>query len=159
MLAHYQTSRRAATQGIDALRRLTADNPSQQRRIDLLEPQINAAIAFADGMAARRLQSQTVPEDSAVLESERLMSAMQRIAETIRVEEAVLLRQRTQKTGKVQRLTGLITVSGALAGMIFLALSGFAIQREMDAKTRVRAQLNILNAELEQRVEQRTAAL
>ena len=64
-----------------------------------------------------------------------------------------------QKTGKVQRLTGLITVSGALAGMIFLALSGFAIQREMDAKTRVRAQLNILNAKLEQRVEQRTAAL
>src|SRR5678815_1090268 len=43
--------------------------------------------------------------------------------------------------------------------MIFLALSGFAIQREMDAKNRVRAQLNILNAELEQRVEHRTAAL
>ena len=63
LLAHSVAglSRRAATQGIDALRRLTADNPSQQRRIDLLEPQINAAIAFADGMAARRLQSQTVP--------------------------------------------------------------------------------------------------
>ena len=60
---------------------------------------------------------------------------------------------------RCSRLTGLITIAGTLAGVVFLACSGFAIQREMDAKAGVRAQLNVLNAELEQRVEQRTAAL
>ena len=87
------------------------------------------------------------------------MDATQSSARAIQTEETALLRQRTQKTDAARRLTGLITVSGTLVGVVFLALSGFAIQREMDAKAGVRAQLNVLNAELEQRVEQRTAAL
>ena len=159
LLAHYRSTREAATQDVDALRQLTADNAGQERRIDLLEPRISAAIALADGMVARRLQTQTILEDSAVLQSERLIDAMQSTARTIQTEQTTLLRQRTQKTDAARRLTGLITMSGTLAGMIFLAWSGFAIQGEMDAKAGVRAQLNLLNAELEQRVDQRTAAL
>ena len=159
LLAHYRATRKAATQGVDSLRQLTADNPSQQRQIDLLEPRISAAIALADGMVARRLQTQAILEDSAVLQSERLMDAMQSSARAIQNEETALLRQRTRKTDAARRRTGLITVSGTLMGVVFLALSGFAIQREMDARAGVRAQINVLNAELEQRVEQRTAAL
>ena len=159
LLAHYRATRKAATQGVDSLRQLTADNAGQQQRIDLLEPRISAAIALADGMVARRLQTQTILEDSAVLQSERLMDAMQSTARTIQTEQTTLLRQRTQKTDAARRLNGLITISGTLAGMIFMAWSGFAIQGEMDAKAGVRAQLNLLNAELEQRVDQRTAAL
>ena len=159
LLAHYRATRKAATHGVDSLRQLTADNPSQQRQIDLLEPRINAALALADGMVARRLQTQAILEDSAMLQSERLMDAMQNSARAIQDEETALLRQRTRKTDAARRLTGLITVSGTLVGVVFLALSGFAIQREMDARAGVQAQLNILNAELEQRVEQRTAAL
>ncbi|MGH9552827.1 MAG: CHASE3 domain-containing protein, partial [Terriglobales bacterium] len=158
LLAHYRTARGKAAQRVASLRQLTADKPGQQR-IDLLEARITSAIAFADGMTARRLQSQAVLEGSKVLDSERVMNEVHSTIQTIQTQEIALLRQSTQKASASRRLTGFITISGTLAGMVFLALSGFAIHREMDAKAGVRAQISILNAHLEQRVEQRTTAL
>ena len=53
LLAHYQTARDSVHQDKDALRHLTADNLSQQRRLDVLDPQIRTALEFFDADSFR----------------------------------------------------------------------------------------------------------
>ncbi|MGC2172955.1 MAG: CHASE3 domain-containing protein, partial [Candidatus Sulfotelmatobacter sp.] len=50
LLVHYQVLRAAIYQDENVLRHLTADNLSQQGRLDVLGPQVNAALDFADSI-------------------------------------------------------------------------------------------------------------
>jgi PAS domain S-box-containing protein len=159
LLAHYRASKDTLPQDVEALRGSTADNPSQQRRIDLLDPQIGAALKFAEQMVTNRLLRDAVPTASEVLETENLIEAVHGTVLAMQAEESALLSQRTRKTVAGRRRTDLITIAGTFAGVIFLVVAGVAIRRETDISARARAQLSALNAELEQRVEQRTAAL
>jgi PAS domain S-box-containing protein len=159
VLAHYETARAIVAQDEDALRHLTADNPNQQRRLDVLEPQVRAAVELAESMVVKRRQMRTVPGASEVLETERLIDAVRTTTHEMRAEEMRLLSQRTQKTRVKRRLTDFIFVVGMLVGAGLLALARFAVNREIDVSARGRAQISTLNAGLEQRVEQRTTAL
>ena len=47
LLAHYEAVRGTVALNDEPLRRLSADNPNQQRRLDVLEPQVHAALDFA----------------------------------------------------------------------------------------------------------------
>ncbi|MGH9503549.1 MAG: PAS domain S-box protein [Terriglobales bacterium] len=156
LLAHYRASRGTVAKDIDALRQLTVDNATRERS---LEREINAAIALADQMVDRNLKTHAFTEARVVLETERLMAAVQAAAQSLQTDQSELLSQRRQKTLAARRATGLITAASTLAGAVFLVLSGFAIRREVYTTARVQAQINLLNTELEQRVEQRTAAL
>jgi PAS domain S-box-containing protein len=159
LLAHYHASKDTLPQDVEALRGLTTDNPSQQQRIDLLDPQIEAALRFAEQMVTNRLQRDAVPTASEVLESEKLIEAMHGTVLTMQAEESALLSQRMRNTVAGRRRTDLITIAGTFAGVIFLVVAGAAIRRETDISSRARTQLRTLNAELERRVAQRTAAL
>ncbi|MFZ1007018.1 MAG: PAS domain S-box protein [Candidatus Sulfotelmatobacter sp.] len=159
LLAHYHASKDTLRQDVEALRGSTTDNPSQQRRIDLLDPQIGAALRFAEQMVTNRLQRNAVPTANEVFETEKLIEAVHGTVLAMQAEESALLSQRTRKTVAGRRKTDLITVAGTFAGVIFLVVAGAAIRRETDISSRARTQLSTLNAQLEQRVEQRTAAL
>ena len=159
LLSHYETVRRTVAAGVDALRHLAADNPNQQQRLDVLEPQVRAALDLAESMVIKRRQRHAVPGARDILETERLMDAVHATTEEMRAEEMRLLIRRTQRTETGRRLTSLIIVAGILVGAGSLALARLAVNREIDVSARGRAQVVTLNAELEQRVEQRTAAL
>jgi PAS domain S-box-containing protein len=159
MLTHYEAARSTIALDASTLRHLTADNTSQQRRLDALEPQVRAALQFAERIVAGRQAMHRAPVPSALLETERLMEAVRATTQEMQAEETRLLGQRTQKTETGRRLTSLIMVLGMLVGAGLLALARFAVNREIDASARGRAQVSALNAELEQRVEQRTSAL
>jgi PAS domain S-box-containing protein len=159
LLAHYHASKDTPSQDVEALRGLTSDNPSQQQRIGLLAPQIGAALRFAEQMVTNRLLRDAVPTASEVLETEKLIEAVHSTVLAMQAEESALLNQRTRKTTAGRRRTDLITIAGTFAGVIFLVVAGAAIRRETNISARARTQLRTLNAELEQRVEQRTAAL
>jgi len=159
LLAHYEAARDTVAQDEDALRRLTTDNPDQQRRLDVLESEVGAALEFAERIVSKRQQTQAVPGVEEILETERLMDAVHATTQEMHAEETRLLSLRTQRTIVGRRLTSFIMVVGMVAGVGFLALAGFAVNREIDISERARAQVSSLNAELEQRVEQRTAAL
>src|SRR6266481_8822135 len=60
LLTHYETARGAMAQDEDSLRHLTADNPSQQRRLDVLEWQVGASLKFAETLVSERKQSHAV---------------------------------------------------------------------------------------------------
>jgi PAS domain S-box-containing protein len=127
--------------------------------LDVLEPQIRDALEFAESMVAKRRQGGAIPSAGEIQETERLMSAVRATGQEIRADEMQLLSQRTKKTNAGRRLTSFIIVVGIFLGAGLLALARLAVNREIDVSARGRDQLKALNAELEQRVEQRTAAL
>jgi signal transduction histidine kinase len=159
LLAHYRVARQLVEQDEGELRHLTADNPSQQRRLDVLEAQVRAALELAATIIAKRQQTGAVTPAREVLETGRLMDAVRATTQEMRGEEMRLLSQRTESTKTERRSTNFILVVGILVGMALLTLARSAVNREIDVSSRARAQLSTLNAELEQRVEQRTAAL
>src|ERR1700683_946173 len=54
LLVHYRAVRDTVFVDENALRHLTADNLSQQRRLDVLEPQLRTALEFAESIIAKR---------------------------------------------------------------------------------------------------------
>jgi PAS domain S-box-containing protein len=159
LLLHFQTARDSIYQDEDALRHLTADNLSQQRRLDVLGPQVRAALEFAEGIIAKRRKMQVYPGGSDALEIERHLELVRASTRDMYDEETRLLKQRTQKARAGQGLARLLAVAGAFLAVGLWSLARLAVNREINVGERARAQVNTLNAELEQRVEQRTAAL
>ena len=159
LLTHYTTARQSVDADEGKLRRLTADNLSQQRRLDMLEPQVRGAFDFADSIIAKRRKLQTYPGGDDALEIERLLDVVRATTRDMYAEETRLLNQRTQKAQAGQRLARILAIAGAFLAVGLWSLARFAVNREIDVSERARAQVNTLNAELEQRVEQRTAAL
>src|SRR5205809_2165037 len=159
LLTHYEAARGTINQDFGTLRHLTTDNPNQQRRLDVLEPPIAAALAFADELVVARRNVRAIPGASEIKQSERVVDAIRGTIQQMQAEETRLLNERSQKTGAARRLTTFVTVAGTLVGAVFILLAGFAVNREIGVSARVRAQVSALNTELEQRVEQRTAAV
>lgn len=160
VLADYAVTQEVVLQDEGDLRHLTADNSSQQRRLDVLEPQIRSALELAARIIAKRQRTGgVVTGTTEVLETEHLMNEVRATTQEMRSEETRLLKQRSERTQTERRSTGFILAVGILVGTALLTLAGSAVNREVDVSSRARAQLDTLNAELEQRVEQRTAAL
>src|SRR3984957_1853512 len=159
LLLHYQTARDNIYQDEDALRHLTADNASQQRRLDVLGPQIGAVLDFAQHIIAKRRKTQVYPGNSDALETERLLDVVRATTNYMRDEETGLLNQRIQTVGARQSRARMLAIAGALLAVALWFLARFAVNREIAVSERARAQVITLNAELELRVEQRTAAL
>jgi PAS domain S-box-containing protein len=159
LLAHYQETQKSIFQDEAELRQKTADNLSQQRRLDVLEPQVRAALDFGESIIAQRRTSQAYPRGTLALEAERHIDTVLATTREMYGEETGLLSQRSQRAEAGQLLTKLIAIIGALVGVCLWCLARFAVNREIDVSSGARAQLAALNAELEERVERRTAAL
>jgi PAS domain S-box-containing protein len=159
LLLHYQSARDSTYRDEDALRHLTADNLSQQRRLGVLGQQVGTALEFAENIIAKRRKLRAYPGSSDALETERLLDLVRATTRDMYDEESRLLNQRTQKAQAGQRLARIIAIAGAFFAVGLWSLARFAVNREIDVSERARTQVSTLNAELEQRVEQRTAAL
>jgi PAS domain S-box-containing protein len=159
LLAHFEAAKSTLVQDESALRHLTADNPAQQRRLNVLGPQLRAALEFADGVVAKRRTLRAAPDIGDILETERLTNEVCATGQEMKSAEMQLLSQRTQRTEAGRRLTSFIIVVGIFVGAGLLSLARLAVNREIDVSARARTQISALNAQLEQRVEQRTAAL
>jgi signal transduction histidine kinase len=159
LLAPFERAQPLIGSDLETLRHLTADNPTQQQRLDALEPEINAALAFSKRAVTQRRQTRAAPPPGKFQESKQLMDTVRATIQDMRAEETGLLDQRTGKAKAAKPLTRFITVIGAIFGVAFLGLAWFAINREIGVSARAREEISALNAELEQRVEQRTTAL
>jgi len=63
----YRDANQFTGQALQALRRMTADNPMQQRRLEHLESQIVARIEISKTMVAERWRTNTIPSKSLFL--------------------------------------------------------------------------------------------
>jgi PAS domain S-box-containing protein len=159
LLLHYQTARETVFVDEDVLRHLTVDNPSQQRRLDVLEPQVLTAFEFAQSIIAKRRKLGAYAGGSDALEIERLIDTVRATIGDMHAEETRLLSQRTQRAAAAQRLAMIIAIVGVFLKVGSWILAYLVVMREIGISARAQSQLNTLNAELEQRVKERTAAL
>src|SRR3984885_854478 len=159
LLVHYRTAREAVFVDENALRHLTADNLSQQRRLYVLESQVRTALEFGDSIIAKRQKLGAYAGGSDALEIERLIGAVRATTGDMHTEETRLLSQRTQRAAAGQRLAMIIAIVGVFLKVGSWILAFLVIIREIGISTRAQSQLNTLNAELEQRVKERTTAL
>jgi len=155
----YREGQRAVAQNLDTLRRLTADNSAQQKRLELLKSQVNATVEMARRSVDDRRQSGAVPPKADFFEGKRRMDALRVTVTEMMGEEDKLLNQRVQGAQAARSRARIITSGGTLAGAALLVLAGLSIRREISRSGRLRGQLRTLNADLEQRsAESRQAA-
>ena len=159
LLAHYRTARETVSVDEDTLLHLTADNPSQKRRLDVLEPQVRTALEFAQGVIVKRRTLGAYAAGSDALEIARLIDVVRATTEDMHAEEARLLIQRTQRAAAAQRWAMIIAIVGVFLKIGSWILAVLVIVRETGIRTGAQSKLNAMNAELEQRVQERTAAL
>jgi PAS domain S-box-containing protein len=157
-LEPYESGRSAVVQDLRALRLLLV-TPDQLQRLNVLEKQTNHQIEDVAAIVATRQNVGKIPA-VALFEHERHdMDAGRITIEQMEVAESGLLALRTQRARAAQHSSGVVIALGSLLGVIFLSIAGMTVSREIGVSARARAQVKALNAGLERRVEQRTAAL
>jgi CHASE3 domain sensor protein len=151
LLDPIMAGRQILPQDIASLRQLTADNPTQQRHLDVLEPQIDSALRFAEALVASRRSTGAIPDTRVVRENNRLIDVTRSTVRRMQGEEDRLLMERSRQSNAARRATTLVAIGGALVGLSLLIGIGYATHREIRA--------TMLNTELERRIEHRTADL
>jgi PAS domain S-box-containing protein len=157
-LEPYETGRRAVLVDLPALRKLITD-PDQQHRLDALEQRVAIKLAFALSLVGARQNSGANPSLTQLEHGKELMDQVRASVDEIETAENRSLTQRTQRARATRNLTTIAVGLGSLFGVIFLSIAGITVHRELGVSAFARAKVKALNAELEQRVEQRTAEL
>jgi CHASE3 domain sensor protein len=85
-LTRYETARDAVAQDEDTLRQMTADNHNQQRRLDVFEVQVRAALQLAESMIAKHRPPPAFSGTSEILETDRLMNAVRVTGEDMKAD-------------------------------------------------------------------------
>jgi PAS domain S-box-containing protein len=155
----YESGRPAVGKDLHALSLLVADNPEQTQRLNVLEAQANAHVRAVEEIVAARRRTGKLPTEALFEQGKHIMDVVRISIERMESAERVLLGRRTQRARAARQFTSSVIVLGSLLGMAFLALAGSGVTREIGVSSRARAQVKALNADLERRVAERTAAL
>jgi PAS domain S-box-containing protein len=158
-LESYETGKYTIGQNLQALRLLVRDNPGQERRLGVLAGQVNTRIENSDNRLAAPHNTRTIPSAAPTERGKRDMDAARVTVEQMEAEEGRLLALRTQRTRITRRVTYLVTTLGSILGVVFIAVAWFSVSHQIRVSVRARAEVIAINADLERRVEQRTAAL
>ena len=132
-LEPYEDAIKLVNPKVQEIRNLTADNPNQQRRLDVLEPLIESKIAFIREIIDLRKNKGFDAALQAVL-TEKGKKAMDDIRQTVAAmedEENALLKQRSEAVATSARNTILTIVLGIIGAFVILGLIGFFITRNI----------------------------
>jgi PAS domain S-box-containing protein len=160
-LEQFSGARSAIQKAEGELRTLTADNATQQKRIDALEPLIEARIRLLEesnerlqaGDANLRLEAVvSIAGGAATKQIEALITEMENA-------EKELLVQRNAAARTSAERAKIILFSGTLVSFVILLGVFTLLNREVAERTRAEEKLLALAASLEHRVAERTSAL
>lgn len=138
-LETYQAGGRQAEMSLATLRRLVADNPEQQRRLDRLEPLLRERLArLADTVVIRREQgaaaaAERVRAGSSTGLAESILVGM----EELRATERGLLAVRAAASEAQATRTKWIVLLGSLAVIAVTVVSSLLISREIERRRHV----------------------
>jgi PAS domain S-box-containing protein len=160
-LATYRSGARGAEASLAALRRLTADNPAEQRRVDRLEPLLRERLAGqADTVAIRRDQSgAAAAERVRAGSSTGLAESIHAAVEEMRVAERALLAARVAASDSRAVRTRWIIVLGSLAVVVVTVVSSLLISREIERRRAIDRGLRASEARYRLLVDRNLAAI
>jgi signal transduction histidine kinase len=159
-LQQYRRGKSHVAEDLQTIRELTADNPVQQRNLDRLEPLIAAEFEELQGrIAIRNWQGLNAGAESVKQAlGKHSMDNIRDLTLAMKSEENQLLQHRMEAAGSAARRSKGVIIFGNALASFFLALAGFIIQKEMEARKRGQDEIKRLNHDLEQRVSELTVA-
>jgi PAS domain S-box-containing protein len=157
-LEPYESGKYAVDQDLHALRLLIAD-PDQERQLDRLDEEVNARVEASKALIILRQSTGRVPTETQLEPGKRIMDEARVTVARMESDERALLEERSRRLSSVRRSTISVIAIVSLFGVVFLSLAGITVSREIGISARARAQVSALNADLERRVAERTAAL
>lgn len=144
---HVAQARARAQDELQVVTRLTADNPQQQARLDILRTQMGVHLTIVDQTMAARSAGAPVAAIRTIREGRGIaaMSEIRRLVAQLDSAEAMLEAERTHRaaTVRVLVLIALVVFAGLLAGIFVKAMRDLSLDREVEADTaeRLRALL------------------
>lgn len=160
-LEPYQTSTTEVFKVVKEIRRLTLDNPHQQKRLDVLEPLIAERLALLKQVIDVRRKGDV--EESAKLirtgEGKQLMEELRRTLDDMDNEERDLLKVREEDGQAAASGSQSVIVLGTLICTILVALAGFLITRSLSRQVgRSVGQIQSSSTELQAAANQQATA-
>jgi PAS domain S-box-containing protein len=138
---------RAAIKNIDRtigdLKRLTSDNPNQQKRIQILEPLVETKLAELQRTIDLRKSEGLAAANRAVLEGsgKRWMDEIRAVVAEMVNEEEDLLKLRTQEANDRVAMSVRTILSGTLLSISLLVLCFALLQRELSGRKKAQEAL------------------
>jgi signal transduction histidine kinase len=160
-LGPYNVSLDRVRQNVKDARELTVDNPVQQQALDILEPMISKGLETIRHPIEIRTQGGLAAGAESVrsgLGKQSMDQIRSQIGE-MKQEENRLLISRMQQAAKSSRNTRTVIAIGEVLAVGFLCLAGIIVGQEMGQRGRAEEEVRAVNADLEQRVADRTAEL
>jgi len=120
------------------VRRLTADNPRQQRRLDQLEPIIGHRLAqLSDSIASRRQGRDDAERQAAVtLEGASYTETISKMIAAVASEERTLLSERSARSAAVALTTEIFLILAGAMGIVTVLLAGMMVRRDLIERQR-----------------------
>ncbi|MEH2128329.1 response regulator [Nostoc sp.] len=132
-LEPYNAAIQVLNQKVGELQRLTADNPNQQNRLDILQPLLTERMAVMKDVIELRQSQGLEASQKAVLtdQGKQLMDNIQKVIQAMKNEENALLKQRSDKAQAAGRQTLASIVYSIPFFSLLLALIGFTLTRHI----------------------------
>jgi PAS domain S-box-containing protein len=161
LLETYQSGARGVDTALVTLRRLTADNPAQQKRVERLEPLLRERLArLADTAVIRREQSGAAAAERVRAESASgLAESIQAGIDEMRAAERTLLAKRAAAGDARAARTRWIILIGSLAAIVVIVVSSLLISREVERRRSVDRGLRASEARYRLLVDRNLAAI
>ena len=160
-LEPYTVAMQVIDQRLQQLRQLVADNPAQQPRIETLERlKTERLTILKDGVARRRetsLAAMLATRPSG--RGKEVMDEIRRVVADMEQEENRLLLTHEQESQAATRRALWLIPFGSLLAVLVIGLANIAIHQELAKRRRAEQVMAQAKADLEKRVEERTAEL
>jgi len=161
LLEPFERAARNATEGLRKLRSLTADNPDQQSRLDVVEPLLARQLKQQSELIdVRRSQGVAAVRPAIDADITRMIEhPVRRALQDFQTAEQALLRQREDSARQRGRTAAAVILSGGALVALLLAIAVIAIGHAFSGARRVEAQLRDDHARLGESMRQRTEEL
>ncbi len=130
-LEPYRAALRSVDRTLHDLRELTADNPRQQRRLDVLEPVVGSLLAWTKESVEARSEKgfEVAMQRVASGSGKRMMDDIRQRVQEMKDEEDRLLEERAAEAHATAGGTFNAIMIGTVAAVLLVSLSGFLIVR------------------------------
>jgi PAS domain S-box-containing protein len=159
-LQPYQSATEHAHSALRELRRLTADNLLQQRRLAMLEPVVEERMAVLQrGIKSRRKGFRQAKALVASGRAEQLQDRISAAIVEMESTEQKLLAEREVRTKRASTAARVVVVGGSALAVVIVGAGLLVIGAAFSASRRAEAALQESKDELEARVKERTSEL